>query len=104
MPFRIDYDRNPNASTEQKIDSLRDSVQRAMEEMSAENSTAKQVVIVNDGSNSSSGSENLPVASKVNLGCVIVGDNVNVENDGTIWVEDTVMEAISNLRIEEICK
>ena len=36
MPLIIDYDRNPSASIERRLESLRDSVQRAFEEIGSD--------------------------------------------------------------------
>lgn len=46
----------------------------------------------------------LPIASKKNIGCIIVGDGLGVRDDGTIFAEsNAIVEAISNLQIDSIC-
>lgn len=46
--------------------------------------------------------DGIPIASKSNLGCVIVGDNLNVRKDGTVYADEYVPEAITNLELESI--
>ena len=44
----------------------------------------------------------IPIASKSNLGCVIIGDNLNVRKDGTVYADEYVPEAITNIELESI--
>lgn len=45
----------------------------------------------------------LPIATKETLGGVIVGDEIHVREDGTIWVEHPVVEILKNSDIDKIC-
>lgn len=45
----------------------------------------------------------LPIATKETLGGVIVGDEIHVREDGTIWVEHPVIEILKNSDIDRIC-
>lgn len=105
----IEYDKSPNVSPEQKIQSLVDSVMRGFEEIetngggSCEAISSKAIddicTPIGNGS-----SEALPIASKTRLGCMIVGEGLNVRADGTVWSDGTVMDAMTNAEIEAICK
>ena len=46
----------------------------------------------------------IPVASKSNIGCVIIGDGINVRDDGTIWTDPITFEVMTNTEIDSICK
>ena len=46
----------------------------------------------------------IPIASKSNIGCVIVGDGINVRDDGTIWTDPITFEVMTNTEIDSICK
>ena len=46
----------------------------------------------------------IPIASKSTLGCVIIGDGLNVRANGTVWAEDRPLDIMSNTEIEDICK
>lgn len=45
----------------------------------------------------------VPIASNTGLGCVIVGDGINVRKDGTIWVEQLTYDVMTNSEIDSIC-
>lgn len=44
----------------------------------------------------------LPIATRQRLGCVIVGDRLSVEKDGTLSADAAEIEALSNYDIEEL--
>ena len=46
----------------------------------------------------------IPVASKSNIGCVIVGDGINVRDDGTIWADSVAFDVMTNTEIDSICR
>lgn len=47
----------------------------------------------------------LPIATRERLGGIIVGNTMNIKEDGTLDAQDAVgVEPISNLRLEEILK
>lgn len=100
----IEYDHSPNISPEQRLHSLADSVRRAFEE-GGESDSIPNNVIDEICTPIGEGKKNrLPIASKNNLGCIIVGDGLNVRSDGTVWSDGTVMDAMTNAEIEAICK
>lgn len=124
MPLRVDYDRSPNASLEQKFLTLMDSINRAME--SLEDEMSKQALSVDlsgidIGSIGGGGGDGevaehthlvkdvrdvtplsdtqldamcgfddlfdgdiIPVATPYALGCVAVGDGIDVDENGVI--------------------
>lgn len=45
----------------------------------------------------------IPIASKSNVGCVIIGDGINVRDDGTIWIDQVTYEVMTNSEIDSIC-
>lgn len=44
----------------------------------------------------------IPIASKSNLGCVIIGDNLKVRADGTVYADEYIPESITNIELESI--
>ena len=44
------------------------------------------------------------IASETDLGLVMIGDGINIRDNGTIWTEHTVYEAMTNSEIDSICK
>lgn len=46
----------------------------------------------------------VPIATDISLGVVKGGANVGIKSDGTMWTDEYVMESITNLELDEICK
>lgn len=46
----------------------------------------------------------VPIATDISLGVVKGGSNVGIKGDGTMWMEQQAIEAITNLELDEICK
>lgn len=46
----------------------------------------------------------VPIATDVSLGVVKGGSNVGIKPDGTMWVNEKGIEAITNAELDEICK
>lgn len=46
----------------------------------------------------------VPIATDISLGVVKGGANVGIKSDGTMWTDEHVMESITNLELDEICK
>lgn len=46
----------------------------------------------------------VPIATDISLGVVKGGSNVGIKTDGTMWMEEKGIDAISNLELDEICK
>lgn len=108
----IEYDKRPNATVDEKIRSLADSTRRALEELESDDNgggggdcEAMDMATI-DEICTPLGNEKgyLPKASKVSLGCVIIGEGLNVRSDGTVWSDGVVMDAMTNAEIEAICK
>lgn len=134
MPLRVDYDRSPNASLEQKFLTLMDSINRAME--SLEDEMSKQALsvdlsgidigsigggggdgevpehdhLINDitdlkplsdkqvedmcGFDDTFEGDVIPVATPYVLGCVSVGEGINVDEKGVISTDTTNFEGV----------
>lgn len=116
----LEFDNNPNIPFERRLQSLKESVQRALEMCDTDAITEEDIERIcvplltgelgegrlpggNSGGNTSMNGE-LPIASRYELGCVVIGDGINVRADGTIWVEQLVYDAMSNSEIDSICK
>lgn len=46
----------------------------------------------------------VPIATDISLGVVKGGSNVGIKPDGTMWVNEKGIEAITNAELDEICK
>ena len=44
----------------------------------------------------------LPIATRQRLGCIIVGENLSVEEDGTLSADAAEVDALTNTEIEEL--
>ena len=44
----------------------------------------------------------LPIATREKLGCIIVGENLSVEEDGTLSADAAQVDALTNMEIEEL--
>ena len=44
----------------------------------------------------------LPIATRQRLGCIIVGENLSVEEDGTLSADAAEVDALTNMEIEEL--
>lgn len=98
----IEYDKSPNATIDQKLRSLAASVMRTIEE--EEGAISKEVIDEICALLESGDESILPITSKTKLGCMIVGDGLNVRKDGTVWSDGTTMSPMTNTEIDEICK
>lgn len=102
----IEYDKSLGVSEERRVQSLADSVRRAFDELDGnEDESIPNNVIDKICTPIGVGGRNvLPIASRTNLGCIRVGDGLNVRSDGTVWSEGVAMEAMTNTEIEAICR